>query len=108
MADADARPDGDSLGRVQVIAGSAASVPVRAASGVSLLTEAGEELTVQVSLPRFVYAGVTEGAFAGTAYVLQDGRQAAAIPLEYAESVSRDKPRKRTLSERIGEFFNGE
>ena len=99
---------GDILGRVPVMAGSAASVSVRAASGVSLLTEAGEELTVQVSLPRFVYAGVTEGAFAGTAYVLQDGRQAAAIPLEYAESVSRDKPRKRTLSERIWEFFNGE
>ncbi len=98
---------GEILGRVPVMAGSAPDVPVRAAAGVSLLTPAGEELTVRVSLPRFVYAGVAEGSFAGTALVFQNGRQAAEIKLEYAESVSRDSPRRLTLLERIEEIFNG-
>ena len=98
---------GEILGRVPVISGDVSAVRVRAASGVSLLTGAGEALTLRVSLPRFVYAGVTEGALAGTAAVLKDGRQVAEIPLEYAESVSRDKPRKSTPLERIREMIKG-
>ena len=98
---------GDTMGRVPVISGSVSDVPVRAASGFSLLTRAGEELTVQVSLPRFVYAGVAEGGLAGTAVVMKDGRKLTEIPLEYAESVSRNDPRKLKPLERIRVMIKG-
>ncbi len=98
---------GEIMGSVPVISGLFPSVPVRASTGAGILTRVGEELEVNVVLPKFVYAGIPEGGCAGVAEVKKDGVTVEEIRLEYAESVDRDDSQRLRPLERLKEKLKG-
>lgn len=96
---------GDTLGAVPVISGLTDAVSVRAASGVSILTKAGEELGLKLELPKFVYAKVSEGESAGTAEIIRDGETVATVELVYANTVERDSSQEIRPLERLKDLI---
>ena len=73
---------------VPVEGGSCAAVAVAPEGPARLLMGSGETVTIGFELPRFVYAGVREGALAGWAVAYADGEERGRWPLYYSESVS--------------------
>ena len=76
--------------QIDAISGTKALVPVR--SDISaMLVPKRSEISMEVRLPRFVYAPVTAGEQAGTVDVIIDGKSAATARLYYGESVPLDR-----------------
>ncbi len=98
---------GDILGSIPVISGLSKSVEVRADTGFSMLTRAGEELEVTVNLPKFVYADAREGESAGTVEIWKDGECAARLELVYAGTVERDSSQILRPLERLRDTIKG-
>ena len=84
-----------------VISGARDTVSVRPAMDFSLIGAKTDTLTIDVELPRFVYAGVIRGARAGRLVIRKNGEIAAEIPLVYTESVPIDESIRLTTLERM-------
>ncbi len=87
--------------RVPVLSGTAESVGVAPAGELGVLRAKGAALSLEVSLPRFVYASIQAGQLAGSITVYVDGAQALVIPLHYIESVAVDKSVPLSAWERL-------
>lgn len=95
----------DSAWTVPVIGGERESVSVAAETALTVLAGPGQEIALELELPGFVYAAVSAGDEAGRATAYIDGREAAAVRLLYAESVSRTEPETPGLWARLGAVF---
>lgn len=90
---------------VPVIGGVAETVPVAPESGLSVLHRGGEEITVQYTLPPFVYAVVRAGQPAGQAVAYIGGAEAGRATLVYAQDVAQAPAEEPTFWERVRELF---
>ena len=91
---------GQILGTVSVVGGQGAEVPLIAEEGFDYAMAEGEQVEILVSHPEFVYAPVVEGARAGFAYVLLNGKTVGKLPVEYGGTIER-QPEEKGLLERI-------
>ncbi len=81
--------EGETVGRVPVISGTAPFVAVRPERALTVAAPMDMELETRMELPDFVYAGVRAGDRAGTITVTGGGRVLARAELVYAGSVAR-------------------
>ena len=78
---------GDCVGTVAVVGGEACRVEVRAAEDFSYALAEEENPCLVLPGPGFVYAPAVEGAQAGFAYVLINGKAVGKIPVVYGTTV---------------------
>lgn len=95
----------DDLWMIPVIGGTAESVSVSAEEPLSVFRRQGEEVTLRMCLPTFVYAAVNEGDTAGTASVRLDGEEVSSVSLVYADTVLREREPSPTLAEGLLSLF---
>lgn len=94
---------GKSVLSVPVLSGQAASVSAVPRDSFSCPLAAGEQLTVQLQLPPFVFAPTEAGSHAGWARILIDGHETGKQELFWAESIPVQKTNKLTaLRRRLG------
>ena len=72
---------GQKMAEIPVLSGRRETVRAVAARACSLPTSPEETITVRLRLPRFVYAPVRLGTFAGTAVILADGKELDRVPM---------------------------
>lgn len=93
---------------IPVIAGeNCTSVPVEASETVTLLLNSEDEVEISTELPRFVYAGVSEGETAGTLSWTVNGQPGGSVELVYTESVERQDAEKKGVWDAVMEKLMG-
>ncbi|MCD8322272.1 MAG: D-alanyl-D-alanine carboxypeptidase [Oscillospiraceae bacterium] len=90
---------------VPVIGGEVEEVSVTAAEPLYVLRTVEQDVTVQFTLPSFVYAQVEAGQTAGQATAYVDGQEAGTVELVYSEGVAKTEEQSLTLWEKIKSFF---
>lgn len=83
---------GQQLGTRSVVGGEGSQVSVLAAEDFSYALAQEERPQIVLPGPGFVYAPAVEGAQAGVAYVLLDGRAVGKIPVVYGQTVEQAVP----------------
>ncbi|MGM9522061.1 MAG: D-alanyl-D-alanine carboxypeptidase family protein [Oscillospiraceae bacterium] len=105
---------GEPVSDVSVISGESDTVGVCTDSDLRLIVRRGSETKIELELPEFVYAEVSEGALAGYLRVI-NGSDIFTKELYYADTVPRDSSEKlsgwdkikRALSDIVGRSFAG-
>ena len=96
--------EGDCLGTLEVLGGTAATVSVFAAEDFCYsVTEEETPLTVLPG-PGFVYAPVAENEAAGFAYVVIGGKAVGKIPVIYGKTVEKVQDKPNSF---FGKLFGG-
>ena len=90
---------GDVLGRVEVL--ECGHVDLLAGGDFVYSLAADESLTIGLSGPGFVYAPVVEGADAGFANILLEGRTVGRSPLVYGETIEQVQPKEKSFLEKL-------
>ncbi|MCC8357573.1 MAG: D-alanyl-D-alanine carboxypeptidase [Oscillospiraceae bacterium] len=90
---------------VPVVGGEAEEVSVATAAPLHVLRTTEQEVTVQYTLPAFVYAAVEAGQNAGQAVAYVDGQKMGAVELIYTEDIARTEEQSLTLRDKIKSFF---
>lgn len=92
---------GEVLDTVPVVGGQGAEVHLIAEEGFEYAMTPAEQPEVWPAHPEFVYAPVVEGAEAGFAYVVLEGKTVGKIPMRYGETVERQPKEEKSLLERL-------
>ena len=92
---------------VAVIGGENCRVQLLAAEDFSYALAPEERPQLMVGGSGFVYAPAVEGAEAGYAYVLIEGKAVGKVPLVYGRTIELTKEEERTLLERLLSVFPG-
>ncbi len=92
---------GDNLATAEIEAGQAGFVPLIADSDFDYPVAEGEKVELRISGSGFVYAPVAEGANAGFAHVLIDGKAVGKIPLVYGETVEQTPEEEKSFWDRL-------
>lgn len=85
---------GDRVGQLAVVGGKE-PVTLLAAQDFSYALAEGEQVEIVLPGTGFVYAPVVQGASAGHANVLVDGKSAGKIPLIYGETIEKDTGKQK-------------
>lgn len=86
---------GDRVGQLAVVGGKE-PVTLLAAQDFSYALAEGEQVEIVLPGTGFVYAPVVQGASAGHANVLVDGKSAGKIPLIYGETIEKDTGKQKS------------
>ncbi len=86
---------------VPVIGGVAETVPVAAAEGLAVFHRDQDAITIEYTLPPFVYADVQAGSTAGQAAAYIDGVEAGRADLVYVRDVPQAPAEEPTFWERV-------
>ena len=81
---------GDVLGTAEVLGGQGAAVHIVAEDDFSYALADGEQVSIQLPPPGFVYAPVAWGQAAGYAHILVDGAPVGKIPVVFGETVEKE------------------
>ena len=92
---------GETLNSLGVISGAFETVDLVAADGFSYPLRDNEEITVRLPVKEFVYAPISEGNFAGYAYMCLEDEVVGKIPLVYSISVDEKKFSKKSLWQQL-------
>jgi D-alanyl-D-alanine carboxypeptidase (penicillin-binding protein 5/6) len=76
---------------VPVLSGVKKTAPLKTGADVSVVLPDGAAFALVPEVPRFIYAVVVRGGYAGTARVEVNGECVARVPVFYAETVRRDE-----------------
>ncbi|MCD7844258.1 MAG: D-alanyl-D-alanine carboxypeptidase [Oscillospiraceae bacterium] len=90
---------------VPVIGGETEEVTVTAAEPLYVLRTVEQDVTVQFTLPSFVYAPVEAGQTAGQATAYVDGQEMGTVTLVCTQTVGQTEEQSLTLWEKIKSFF---
>lgn len=88
-----------------VIGGYSETVTVSPAEELNVFCRRGEEITLSLRLPSFVYAEVEAGDTAGVAVASLDGEELGTVPLIYSESIEKREEEDLTFWQKLGEVF---
>lgn len=86
---------------VPVISGEQGTVALVPERDLVLLAKDGDEIKIELQVPRFVYAQVTAGQATGSMVISLNGERVAKIQLVNAETIPRDESVKLTFWEKI-------
>ena len=92
---------GDVLGTVDVLGGDQASAHLVAADDFEYPLAEGEQVSILLPPPGFVYAPVAWGQEAGYAHILVDGAAVGKVPLLYGETVEKEAEPEPSLWEKL-------
>ena len=92
---------GDHVGMLDVVGGEISKVQVLAAEDFSYSLAPGEQPQLALPGPGFVYAPAVEGAEAGYAYVLIEGKAVGRIPVVYGQTIEQKKEEEKSLWDRF-------
>ncbi len=92
---------GQVLGTAQVAGGQGQRVALLAAEDFIYPLASGEQVTLELPGPGFVYAPVVEDGGALYAHVLLDGAAVGKVQLLYGQTVEQQIPQKRSLWDRL-------
>lgn len=87
---------GDRVAVVDVLGGEAAKVEILAAEDFSHALAPEEQPRLAMPGPGFVYAPAVEGADAGHAYVLIEGKAVGKVPVVYGQTVEQQKEEEKS------------
>ena len=90
---------------VPVVGGEEETVAVGPGAELAVFCRPGEEITLVVELPAFVYAKVEEGAAAGKITAWLGDEALGAAPLVYRATVEKTVAEEPTLAQRLEELF---
>ena len=93
--------EGEIVDSVEVLGGEAHRVQLLAETGFSYALAPEEQARLAVPGPGFVYAPAVEGAEAGYAYVLIEGRAVGKIPLRYGQTVEQSTAEQPHIWQKI-------
>ena len=91
------------MGSVEVLGGETCRVELIADSDFSYALAEEETPQLIVNGPGFVYAPAVEGADAGFAYVLIEGKSIGKVPLIYGQTVEQKKTEEKNIWQSITE-----
>ena len=94
---------GDVVDTVEVLGGETGQVQLVAEEDFSYALAPDEHPQLAVSGPGFVYAPAVEGAQAGFAYVLIEGKAVGKVPLVYGQTVEQMQTEEKGILKRIAE-----
>ena len=92
---------GDRVGTVEVAGGEGARAEILAAEDFSDALAPEENPQVVLPGPGFVYAPVAEGADAGFAYVLIQGKALGKFPVVYGQTVEQEREEPKNIWEKL-------
>lgn len=92
---------GTCLGSVTLIGGMAGEVEILANDDFSYAVASGEKPQIELPGTGFVYAPVVEGADAGFAHVVIDGKSVGTIPVVFGQTVEREAEQERSFWHRL-------
>ncbi len=93
--------EGDLVGTLEVAGGECQKVEVRAAEHFLYAIAQEEQPVLMLPGPGFVYAPVTEGADAGFAYVLIEGKAVGKVPVVYGQTIEQEITEEKSIWERL-------
>jgi D-alanyl-D-alanine carboxypeptidase len=97
---------GDVLGTIEVVGGKEKSVKLLAAHDLIYSLSDKESVDIAFGGTEFVYAPISAGQSAGTAYLRLDGKTAAAIPMVFADTVEIEPNQQKTIWQKfLGEVW---
>ena len=92
---------GQYVDTVEVVGGEAAKVQVLAAEDFSYAVAPEERPQLMLPGPGFVYAPAVEGAEAGVAYVLLDGKAVGKIPVVFGETIEQLPAEEKSFLQKL-------
>ena len=92
---------GDVLGHAEVAGGESERIEIVALDDFSYLLSDGEEVSVKLPSPGFVYAPVASGQNAGDAHIFLQGKQIGSVRVVYGETVEQKTDPKPGFIERL-------
>ena len=92
---------GDILGTVEIAGGQTGKVCVLAAEDFQYAVAPGESISMQLPGVGFVYAPVAEGADAGFAHVMIDGRDVGNVDLVFGQTIEQEQKEERSFFKRL-------
>lgn len=95
--------EGDPIGILEVMGGENHKVEVLAAEDFSYALAPEERPQLALPGPGFVYAPAVEGADAGYAYVLIEGKAVGKVPVVYGQTIEQKKAEENSFWNRIKE-----
>ena len=93
--------EGQNLGSLEIAGGELGSVDLIAQEHFSYLLEDGEQVSIVLPAPGFVYAPIAEGQSAGEANIFLNDRCIGTIPLVYGQTVEQKTLQSQSLWERL-------
>ncbi len=92
---------GEVLGNVEIVGGQTGRVALLASEDFDYAVADGEQISVILSGPGFVYAPVAEGAEAGFAHICIGEKEIGKVPLVYGRTVEQEETEEKSLLQRL-------
>ena len=92
---------GDLVGTVEVVGGESCRVEVLAAEDFDYSVADDERPQLALPGPGFVYAPAVEGADAGVAYVLIEGKAVGKVPVVYGATIEQTKTEEKSFWQKL-------
>ena len=90
---------------VPLISGAEMTAPAETEGAAYALIQNGESYDMELELPAFAFAPISEGERAGRAVACSDGQEIASVRIVYSEDVEVDRELKLTPGERFLRFW---
>ena len=90
---------------VPLISGAEMTAPAETEGAAYALIQNGESYDMELELPAFAFAPISEGERAGRAVASSDGQEIASVRIVYSEDVEVDRELKLTPGERFLRFW---
>lgn len=90
---------------VPLISGAEMTAPAETEGAAYALIQNGESYDMELELPAFAFAPISEGDRAGRAVACSDGQEIASVRIVYSEDVEMDRELKLTPGERFLRFW---
>lgn len=90
---------------VPLISGAEMTAPAETEGAAYALIQNGESYDMELELPAFAFAPISEGERAGRAAACSDGQEIASVRIVYSEDVEVDRELKLTPGERFLRFW---
>lgn len=90
---------------VPLISGAEMTAPAETEGAAYALIQNGESYDMELELPAFAFAPISEGERAGRAVACSDGQEIASVRIVYSEDVEMDRELKLTPGERFLRFW---
>ena len=90
---------------VPLISGAEMTAPAETEGAAYALIKNGESFDMELELPAFAFAPISEGERAGRAVASSDGQEIASVRIVYSEDVEVDRELKLTPGERFLRFW---
>lgn len=95
----------DDAWTIPVVGGVAEEVSVAPVGELTVFCRQGEEVTLSLQMPSFVYADVKAGENAGLAVASLEGKRVASVSLAFCESIEKLEEEDRSFWQRLGDVF---